>query len=206
MRTDKVPMVVPPGEAEKILRPGDILFTRNKPGTQSVPLELISGLARKVQKSKLTHSGIYAGHGLCLEAAGDIDSTPQISATPLNKIEKETWWQAYRPQVAAPERREAVEFAKKQLGKPFNYLGVLKTFTKGDPGEDKEKARNRKSYFCSELVAAAYPQLVPGRAISHTRPVDFATSDKTKLVGSNISNIELAKLSSVERYVTRLTD
>lgn len=169
-------------EAQGFLQPGDILLTRTKNKTS--PLGSLFGkVLEKAQDSKFYHSAMYTGDGKVVHSRiGE-----GITEVPLDKFHDMYKYRVYRVKGSDDERQQAANFARQMLakGKPYYTMGLLKTFTKGDPSAPGDRTRERDKYICSSLVAAGYPNRVfNGRALDHVRPVDLGRSDQTELVAA----------------------
>jgi len=77
------------------------------------------------------------------------------------------------------QRRGAVSFAFQQLGRPFDFLGLLR-FTFWLIVKRRPRSRVDPRWFCSELVAEAYRRQglrLGRRSASYTSPSDLTAGD-----------------------------
>lgn len=135
----RIPSTLPEISAEKIedlkskVKPGDVLMSADLsyPGWGRMEYWAIG--------SHYTHAALAGSDGLVYEAVGEgvITSTVEEFLEGRKKIA------IARPGLNAEEAKEATEYAKSQLGKPYD--GV---FNYGDDSE----------FYCSELVAKALKQ------------------------------------------------
>ncbi|GEM_PF-6156415 len=118
----------PCSDPELVLIPGDILLG-------SIDESLVPG--------RWSHVGLYIGNGEVIEAFS-ADEPVSIRPT-LEWISPEMKWVTYLRVISADSetRRKAIDFALSQFEKPYNKNIFFKR-SKGD------------SYYCSELVWAAY--------------------------------------------------
>jgi uncharacterized protein YycO len=71
--------------------------------------------------------------------------------TPHEGHDPETVIHAYRvPDMTDEERARIREFALSQVGRPYDYRGVLRFLSRRDP------RRENRRWFCSELVFASF--------------------------------------------------
>lgn len=138
------------------LSPGDIIVS-----TASHP---VSYAIRAGTLSAISHAMLYVGGGNIVEAVGDgVREAPLASV-----IDNAILAVAYRdPRVDATKAAALVNFARAQVGQPYNYGGVARAgYRIAHPlasrvldairdmaGVDDATAR---SFYCSELVFAAF--------------------------------------------------
>lgn len=158
---------------ESSLQKGDILVSTTN--------ENISQIIRNITSSPVSHALVYVGDGMVIEAIG--------SGVKLKTLEQATVAStivvAYRyPKITSGQQDQIVEFAKLQLGKGYNFIGLVRhpNFKIADDlcnsyaGNNAALCKNwfgkvlngvdivvnnkifssKDEFFCSELVAAAY--------------------------------------------------
>lgn len=174
-------------EAERAMKPGDILATQPRQerlDRLGFGHKLLRPFLRHIQGTDYTHIGMYIGDGKV------IDSQERgIKTTPLAAYDKDFGFRVLRVDATPAERRDAVEYAKKQVGKPFNTFGMLRLALpvyRSETGRHgpRERQDAAESLFCSQLVANAYPgqPFSAGKKIHHVRPVDIQRSPLTRIV------------------------
>lgn len=125
---------------EDYLLPGDILLGR----CRLSPVPSIS------PGRGWTHAAIYAGNGKIVVASNPFQDV-LITSVRSWEYPHMTWVTCLRVTSATPEeRRNAAEFAVSQVGAPYD----LNWFSAQEGGH---------SWYCSELVWAAYMQATEGR-------------------------------------------
>lgn len=170
-------------EFHKALEPGDVLVTRPRSIVRLKDLFLRAGLVL-AQGTPYTHAAMYVGDGKVVDS-GDWGGPSGVREVGLQDFAHRYKVRALRVHATPKERQEAAAFAKKQVGKDFNMLGMLRLAL---PASNKGVARARaevakEKLFCSELVAHAYPATsFGGRAPQHVRPVDIDRSSNTRRV------------------------
>ncbi|KAB8194961.1 hypothetical protein FKV24_005700, partial [Lysobacter maris] len=138
------------------LAPGDIIV--------STARHAVSYAIRAGTLSAISHAMVYVGDGNVVEAVGDgVREVPLATA-----IEPAILAVAYRdPRVDASRAQAIVDFARAQVGRPYNYGGVARAgyrilfpfssrvldAIRDIAGVDDDTAR---SFYCSELVYAAF--------------------------------------------------
>ena len=180
------PVVEKHQDFTKLLRPGDLLITKPRK-TKGLVDKAVRVALVGFQGTPWTHVAMYAGNGRVIDA----NQTPWRGYdTPgIRNISMKTFSDTYkaralRVRASASEKKDAVEFSKKQVGKEFNTAGLLR-LALPTWGEAKQRLRdeNKDSLFCSEMVANAYPNVsFRNRKTHHVRPVDIAISANTKRV------------------------
>lgn len=76
------------------------------------------------------------------------------------------------------------DFIKQTIGKPFK-LNPTKLLRNTNEGDRKDKIKENKGFFCSELVATGYKRLGlldPTIAASKYWPGDFSSEQQMKLL------------------------
>lgn len=183
------PVVEDPKELEKVLRPGDILYTRPKK-IDKLHHKIFYAIESRIQGSPHTHVGLYAGNGKVIDAGAwtkGPDSSMAVHKVPLKKFTDRYQFKILRVSAPASVKRDAVEFAEEQVGKTFNTRGMLRLVLpfQGKAGkEDRKRQAEADSFFCSELVANAYEgiALSKDKKLKHIMPGDIAKSRLTKTV------------------------
>jgi V8-like Glu-specific endopeptidase/cell wall-associated NlpC family hydrolase len=159
------------------LAPGDIIV--------STARHPVSYAIRAGTISAVSHAMLYVGDGRVIEAVGDGVREVELA----NAIDDAILAVAYRdPRVDAAAAAAIVEFARAQVGKPYNYAGAglagyriihplrarLIDAIRNLTGTDSDDAR---SFFCSELVFAAFRAAglpLVASAPAHGTPDDLA--------------------------------
>lgn len=107
---------------------------------------IISATIRWQTRSPYSHVGILTPWGTVIEAwhIGGVREKRLVDWTNVN---------AYRiPSATANELQEAVLFARGQVGKPYDFLSIVR-FISRRGGHDYSRA---SKWFCSELVHCAF--------------------------------------------------
>jgi uncharacterized protein YycO len=182
------PVIEDREDLEKILKPGDLLYTQPKK-IDSLRYKLFYEVGKRVQGGPNTHISIYVGDGKVVDAAswkkGD-ESSLKIHKVPLKKFTDRYRFKVLRVDAPASVRTEASEFADDQVGKSFNTRGMLRLVLpfKGKAGKEDRTRQDADSFFCSELIANAYHRLglAKDKKFKHIMPGDIARSRLTKTV------------------------
>lgn len=172
-------------KVEETLRPGDILVTKPKK-LNGIHHKLLRPLLKTFQGTDYTHAALYIGDGKI------VDSGLWKGKAKVTKVNLKNYIDRYNIKVlrvsdaTKSEIKDAVEYAKKEVGKPF---GTLKMLRLALPTGKTSKPRVRQELgklFCSELVANAYPNqnFAANKHIQHVRPVDLQKSPLTKTVAT----------------------
>jgi uncharacterized protein YycO len=177
-----------PKELEKILKPGDILYTRPK-NIDKLTHKAFYALESSIQGSPYTHVGLYVGDGKIVDAGswrkGQGDSTMKVHEVPLSKFTDRYSFKVLRVAASSAKKRDAVAYAKKQVGKEFNLKGMFRLILpfKGQ-ADNRDRKDAAESFFCSELVANSYNgvNIAKERHLHHVMPGDIAKSPLTKTV------------------------
>nr|WP_230972178.1 YiiX/YebB-like N1pC/P60 family cysteine hydrolase [Archaeoglobus neptunius] len=111
------------------LQPGDLILEYNPKFALLIP-------------GHWTHVAIYIGDGKIVEATED-----GVVVNPVTNVHKAYEAAIYRVKTTDSVRRAAIEFALKQVGKPYDYKWLTYVGGKEVYGD---------SYYCSELAWAAY--------------------------------------------------
>ncbi len=177
-----------PEKLEKILRPGDILYTRPKK-IDKLTHKAFYAIESRVQGSPYTHVGLYAGDGKVIDAGswrkGQNDASMAVHKVPLRQFTDRYSFKVLRVDTTPKKRQQAVEYAEKQVGKSFNLkgmLGLLRPF-KGE-AQSRDRKDAAESFFCSELVANSYHDvnIAKDSHLHHVWPGDIAKSPLTKTI------------------------
>jgi len=172
-------------ELEKLLKPGDILATKPKDEfLKKGPLrhKLLRPLLTTFQGVDHTHVGMYVGDGRVVDA-GEWRGKAKVTSVPLSTYLKRYDLKVLRVNATNSEKKDAVGFAKEQVGKPFSLKKMIRLAL--PVSKDNERVREEAdSVFCSELVANAYGSkgFGSGRLSKHVRPVDIQKSSLTKTI------------------------
>lgn len=177
-----------PEKLEKFLKPGDILYTKPK-HIDKLTHKAFYAIESRIQGSPYTHVGLYVGNGQVIDAGswrkGSDDSNMAVHKVPLKKFTDRYSFKILRVKTDPKVKEEAVSYAKKQVGKDFNFKGMLRLIFpfKGE-AENRDRKDAAESFFCSELVANAYHDvnLAKERHLHHIFPGDIAKSPLTKTV------------------------
>lgn len=174
----------------KVLKPGDVLFTRPR-NIDKIHHKAFYAVESRIQGSPYTHVGIYAGDGRVVDAGAWTkrkETSTKVHEIPLNTFADRYRFKILRVDATTSQKREAIQYAKDQIGKDFNMSGMLRLVLpfKGKPSGERERKENAEKFFCSELVANAYNNvgLVTGKKLEHVMPGDIHRSSKTKTVAS----------------------
>lgn len=177
-----------PKKLEKVLRPGDILYTKPKK-IDKLTHKAFYAIESRIQGSPYTHVGLYAGNGQVIDAGswrkGHGDSSMAVHKVPLKTFTDRYSFKVLRVKTSPKQKQEAVSYAKKQVGKDFNLKGMVRLVLpfKGE-ADNRDRKDAAESFFCSELVANAYNgvNLAKERHLHHVMPADIAKSPLTKTV------------------------
>lgn len=184
----KAKSIEDPEHLERILRPGDILYTKPRK-IDKLTHKAFYAVESRIQGSPYTHVGIYVGDGKIVDAGswrkGGKDSSMAVHKVPLKEFTDRYSFKVLRVDTSKADKQEAVDYAKKQVGKDFNLTGMLRLVMpfKGK-AENSERKDAAESLFCSELVANAYHgvNIAKDRHRHHVWPGDIAKSPLTKTV------------------------
>lgn len=178
------------GEVEKLLKPGDILYTKpRKIDSEGPHRRAFYAIESKIQGSPYTHVGIYTGNGKIIDAGAWTkrdENSMSVHEVPLKHFIDRYKFKVLRVDATPSDKKEAINYAKDQVGKDFNTGGMLRLvlpFKRG-PDNDRQRKEDASSFFCSELVANAYNHvgLVRNKRLEHVMPGDIHRSTKTKTV------------------------
>lgn len=180
-----IKVVEGPRELENLLKPGDILATKPKDDfLRKGPLrhKLLRPLLTMFQGVDHTHVGLYVGDGKVVDA-GEWGGKSRVTSVPLNTYLKRYDLKVLRVKATAGEKRDAVDYAKEQVGKPFSLKKMIRLALPVSK-DNKRSRESAKSMFCSELIANAYATkgFGEGRLTKHVRPVDIQRSPLTKTI------------------------
>ena len=150
----------------KDLRKGDFLLNTTE--------HWISNTIKAFSDSNYNHAAIYVGGGMVVEAIGK--GVHLISLSEFLKDGHLERSMVIRHEQLSDTQRDAIAaFAIKQVGKPYNVLGVLDS---GNKVNDVNRF-DRPNYYCSQLVAASYS--AAGVAL-HPYSLDFSPGELADLV------------------------
>lgn len=176
---------------KKILKPGDILYTRPKDiKSHSLGSRAFYAIEKRIQGSEHTHVGLYAGEGKVIDAGSlgtKTESSLGIHEVPLSRYMDNYAFKVLRVKTSPKKRQEAVEYAREHVGKDFNLKGMVRLilpFKAKNEEEERERKDAAESFFCSELVANAYGDLniAKSKHLNHVWPKDIYRSPLTKTV------------------------
>jgi uncharacterized protein YycO len=165
---------------KKKLKPGDILVggTRNPGSFEGVTGKALSAFQ---EGTPFFHSALYAGDGKIVDSRiGE-----GVHRTNLKDFANRYKLRALRVDTKPAVRAEAVDFAKKQVGKGYNLAGTLSQVFGPRKPDGKREREVSDSLYCSELIANAYHTvaLAKDRHIGDVRPVDLQKSTNTRIIG-----------------------
>ncbi len=177
-------------DLKKTLQPGDILYTKPRKN-DGLLHKAFYALESAIQGSPYTHVGLYVGNNKIVDA-GEWKTNNKATDTAVHSVDLDTFTDRYNfkvLRVAASKKvkEDAVAYAKKQLGKDFNFPGMFRLVLPFQ-GSPEKKDRLRKdladSFFCSELVANAYSpvNIAANKALKHIMPGDISRSHLTTTV------------------------
>jgi uncharacterized protein YycO len=178
-------------ELRKELKPGDILYTKPRK-VEGIGNKIFYAIEKRVQKSPYSHVGIYVGDGKIVDAGQWKGGTKVKNPIAVHEVDLPTYTNKYNFKVLrvnAPDevKQDAVDYAKSQVGKGFNFKGMFRLALpwKGTP-EQKDRARKdlAESFFCSELVVNAYSptNIASKKKFKHVMPGDIFKSPVTRTV------------------------
>ena len=175
---------------ERILKPGDILFTRPRE-IDKLHHKAFYAIESRIQGSPYTHVGIYAGAGRVIDAGAWTkrkETSTAVHDIPLDTFADRYRFKVLRVKATPSQRQEAVQYARDQIGKDFNMTGMLRLVLPFKGKASRERARKEKAqeFFCSELVANAYSAvgLAKDKKLEHVMPGDIHRSSKTKTIAT----------------------
>lgn len=171
----------------KKMKAGDILNTKPREVKGVVQRILRAGLTRFQEGNPYTHVGLYAGEGKVIDS-GFWKQRKGVVEIPIDEYAKRYSFRVLRPDATGAEKKDAVDYAKRQVGKGFNLKGMLRLAL---PTPEKDPGRNKRirqeaedALFCSQLIANAYPTVpfAKKKDVHHVRPVDIQRSTLTRTV------------------------
>jgi hypothetical protein len=107
---------------------------------------LIDALIRWQTDGRVAHAALRNGGEV-------IESTPRHGVRIRPYTPEDALAETYSPDVTPDEWHRAWNFALSQVGKKYDWLGIFRFLV-------RNKDQNPNRWFCSELIAAALPQLV----------------------------------------------
>lgn len=142
------------------LRKGDIILTEGK--------KPYSRIIQWFTESPWSHAVLYCGNNRVIEA--DIGG---VQISPLSKYsDADGRLAVLRTGLGPAHRREVINFCRRQLGKGYNYLGLL---TAALGIKRRIPPEERPSYTCTELIGVAYAEAAGIRLTQE--PPELATPD-----------------------------
>jgi hypothetical protein len=164
------------GEMRRSFRDGDLLLFRGH--------GVISSLIRAITRSPYSHAGLvytFEGCIYCIEAVG-----AGVRIILLSELIQRYHGgiDYFEVEASLQERRRAVSFCFKQLGKFYDKPGLFR-FAASLIFDRRAVSERDERWFCSELVAASYEaQGLPltAQQDAYTSPSDLAMSPRVKLV------------------------
>jgi V8-like Glu-specific endopeptidase/N-acetyl-anhydromuramyl-L-alanine amidase AmpD/uncharacterized protein YycO len=184
---------------ESALMAGDIIV--------STTSAVVSAAIRAVSGSPVSHAGLYTGSGTVIEAIGDgVVERPIADSLAGSSVAV-----AFRvPGLGAAQAQQAVEYALSQVGRGFNYFGIVRqaayryhsSYCRLLPDSMQDACRTAVArvdlgtsdgnrFFCSQLVVASFQ--AAGVPITATDPSWSSPGDVADL-----------RLSSTLEYVGHL--
>lgn len=171
-------------ELKKVLKPGDILLTKPRK-LKGIHHKILRPLLKAFQGgSEYTHAALYAGDDKVIDS-GLWKGKAKVTAIPLSTYTDRYKFKILRVSDAAKkETRDAVDYAKEQIGKPFSILKMMRLALPTGSTTEPRKRQELDKLFCSELIANAYHRqnFAAHKKIQHVRPVDLHKSPLTKTV------------------------
>lgn len=185
---EKLAAVVDDAELKKTLQPGDILYTKPRKN-EGLFNKLFYAIESRLQDNPFTHVGLYVGNNKVVDSGDWREKTKGgdfgVNAVPLEDFKDRYQFKVLRPEASPEQRKDAVEYAKDQVGTPFNLRGMLRLVMPGK--SERLGLQDRKAteaLFCSELISNAYHHLnlVPEkkRRHNHVFPGDIAKSEQVE--------------------------
>ena len=165
---------------QRKLVPGDVLVSHlRNPGLPGRVLATVVSTAQGGTPDY--HAAMYVDGGKVLNTYAGTS----LHKVPLKEFADRYSFKALR--VRAPEewRRNAVAYAKKQVGKDYDLLGAIRQVLPPRKGDEERQRQQVDSFYCSQFIANAYNKVpfAKERAVGDTRPVDLDKSRYTKIVG-----------------------
>ncbi len=143
----------------------------------------VSAAIRLVTRSAYSHVGLvhlFEGRVYCLEAVASGVRLCFMSLLVKRYVGGIDYFEVL--DVGPEQRRGAVGFAFQQLGKPFDYIGLVRFFLRLVFGFHL-RARPDNRFFCAEIVAQAYARqavrLAPA-PLSYTSPNDLVAGGRVR--------------------------
>lgn len=180
----------PPAVSGKGLQAGDVLVVSTQERENTGVADKVFRWGTKAVQGGLTHAAIYVGNDKIVEARiGEGVTVKHIKDALHGKS-----YVALRPKLAPSTRKDAAEFAKKQVGKPYDDVGLamaaVGTFLPKPAAEliDTGASRDREAWVCANLVTAAYAKARLTTLRGILAPADLRTSPKMTHVKSVIAD------------------
>jgi uncharacterized protein YycO len=122
---------------------GDIILTEPK------SFNLVGKIIQEVTGSKYSHAAMYIGNDNIIEAIA--------KGVVINNINKYKKYDVFRAEQATPyQRYYAVEYAKSNLFKKYDFLGILGILKSTIAKKEVNKWDVKERLWCSELIADSY--------------------------------------------------
>lgn len=181
-------------DLKKKIRVGDIFYTRPRSMKgKSLASKIFYKAESLYQGSPYTHTGLYVGGGKVVDAgfwgkSKDNGEDSRVHLVDLATFKDRYNFKVLRVNASSKERREAAQWAKKQVGSDFNTSGVIKMVLnpfKGGASRNRKRKVDNAEFFCSELVASAYAPhtgLATSRKLKHVLPGHIFRSPNTKTI------------------------
>lgn len=201
-----------PGVAAK-LQPGDVVVL-STPTKIAPPKNRIHGAIWNTWNKNISkfqgegvHSAIVASDGKTLIES---QANTGVRRQTLGQVTRNRKYVVRRPQVSLARRRQAAEWAEKQVGKAYSWgdlgLETARMFVPNKAISAVEKrldhSRDRPAYTCSSLITAAYDKTpltkFRGRGAS---PADLNYSSKLKTVVNKVPKAELPTIGQMAKEV-----
>lgn len=194
-------------KASKGLKPGDVLVVSTQENKSPGPVDRVFRWGTKAVQGGLTHAAIYVGDNKIVEARiGEGVTTKHIDEALRDKS-----FVALRPNLAPSTRKNAAEFAKRQVGKDYSNVGLAMAAVGAFLPESAAKAidtnvsKDQEAWVCANLITAAYAKARLTTLRGILAPADLRTSPKMTHVKTVVADPEhmsdpvLGRLSGVPK-------
>jgi hypothetical protein len=192
------------------LKAGDVLVVSMQAAENPGSFNKVFRWGTQAVQGGLTHAAIYVGNNKIVEARlGEGVTLKHVDDALQGKS-----FVALRPQLAPSTRKNAAEFAKKQVGKDYDDVGLAMAAVGALLPESAAKLldtgakRDRESWVCANLVTAAYAKARLTTLRGILAPADLRTSPKMTHVKTvvvdpaHMSDASLGRLSGVAKVAT----